>query len=31
MGASVAVEGSSKGTSTDLDGKYSLNAPVGST
>ena len=31
IGASVAVEGSSKGTSTDLDGKYSLNAPVGST
>ncbi len=31
IGASVAVEGSSKGTSTDLDGKYSLSAPVGST
>ena len=31
IGASVVVEGSAKGTSTDLDGQFSLSVPVGST
>ncbi|OYQ43183.1 SusC/RagA family TonB-linked outer membrane protein [Flavobacterium aurantiibacter] len=30
-GASVTVKGTTVGTSTDLDGKYSLKAPVGAT
>ena len=31
IGASVLVEGLSKGTITDIDGKYSLTAPIGGT
>lgn len=31
IGASVVIEGLSKGTSTDVDGKYAINVPEGST
>ena len=31
IGATVMVKGTSRGTSTDIDGRYSINAPQGST
>ena len=31
IGASVLVKGSSTGSVTDIDGKFSVEAPVGST
>ncbi|MBD5418629.1 MAG: TonB-dependent receptor [Bacteroides sp.] len=31
LGVTVMVKGTSTGTATDLDGRYSINAPVGST
>lgn len=31
IGATVRVKGTNRGTATDIDGKYSINAPAGST
>lgn len=31
IGATVMVKGTNRGTATDIDGKYSINAPAGST